>query len=157
MSWVGDTIYIAIVSGGIYLSVRVAYFQLFCTFSPGEAEKDTLNFLERSQKETFTVWESHSYDSTPKKSSVINRVYKRAECGRGIPAILNNLSVSRCQSQVSGSYFLMTSWIIYRDTFCTNYRMHPGIHLTWELQIGTASLLSTEHTYSFSMSIIMVR
>jgi hypothetical protein len=66
MSWVGDTIYIASVSGGVYLSVRVAYFQLFCTFSPGEAEEDTLIFLERPQKKNFTAWESHSYDSTPK-------------------------------------------------------------------------------------------
>jgi hypothetical protein len=74
MSWVGDTIYIAIVSGGVYLSVRVAYFQLSCTFSPGEAEEGTLTFLEKSQKETFTAWEGHSYHSTPKVFGYQSRI-----------------------------------------------------------------------------------
>lgn len=95
MSWVGDTIYIASVSGGVYLSVRVAYLGCLAR-SLREKQKIRLSHFWKGRRRRLLQPGKVILIIQHRKYSVISRVYKRAECGRGIPAISNNLSVSRC-------------------------------------------------------------
>jgi hypothetical protein len=61
---VGDSIFIGIVSGGVYLSVRVVYFRTVLEIYPEETKEDMLNFLAKPLKESLQAGQTYLYDNT---------------------------------------------------------------------------------------------